>query len=332
MAEQVARNYPLDLCGENFEQMAQALSLVMPVDAWPDGAASTRSWRLRSSSDGTLTLVTGHYGAEWQLRASSETRECLSILKPKAGVCSVLRGGHLVEAGPGTILLVNSHEGERFFVRGVPHVADMLHMEWSVIARMVADIMDLPLVGSLDLSPLADGSCPSARLVVSLIETMIVGMTENGPLLRSPTAMSDLTQTLARLVIETIPHRLTPFLNGKPYTVAPWHVRKAIDFIHANIAKPITMQMVAKETGVSIRALENGFRSFKETTPSAYLRTLRLQAARQDLMDFSNQACVKDICLKWGFFHFGRFSATYKAFYGETPSETRQRYGLKEIL
>lgn len=94
--------------------------------------------------------------------------------------------------------------------------------------------------------------------------------------------------------------------------------------MRANINQPITMRMVAEAAGVSVRALQMGFRAFRDTTPAAYLAMLRLRAARKDLQDPGNNEAVSEICLKWGFFHFGRFSATYKATYGESPSDTRK--------
>ncbi|MGO7682234.1 helix-turn-helix domain-containing protein, partial [Rhizobium johnstonii] len=51
----------------------------------------------------------------------------------------------------------------------------------------------------------------------------------------------------------------------------------------------------------------------------------RLRAARQELLDPESKETMKAVCLKWGFFHFGRFSAVYKTTYGEYPSDTRKR-------
>jgi transcriptional regulator GlxA family with amidase domain len=68
-----------------------------------------------------------------------------------------------------------------------------------------------------------------------------------------------------------------------------------------------------------------GFRTFKDTSPAAYLHTLRLRAVRQDLLDPENSQTMKEICLKWGFFHFGRFATAYRATYDEYPSDTRKR-------
>jgi transcriptional regulator GlxA family with amidase domain len=58
-------------------------------------------------------------------------------------------------------------------------------------------------------------------------------------------------------------------------------------------------------------------------TPSA--AHLRNPSFSEDLLDPSNLESVKDICLKWGFFHFGRFSSAYREVYGEKPSDTKRR-------
>jgi transcriptional regulator GlxA family with amidase domain len=34
---------------------------------------------------------------------------------------------------------------------------------------------------------------------------------------------------------------------------------------------------------------------------------------------------VADIAMSWGFWHLGRFSATYRSMFAELPSTTRQR-------
>lgn len=92
-------------------------------------------------------------------------------------------------------------------------------------------------------------------------------MRNNGPLLHSPLAISHMTQALADLLIRTVLHRFSHLLEKRAFSIVPWHVRDAIDFMHANIEKPIRVAVVAEAVRVSVRGLENGFRTFKETTP-----------------------------------------------------------------
>ncbi|URK86411.1 AraC family transcriptional regulator (plasmid) [Rhizobium sp. RCAM05350] len=311
--------------GSNFEHMVETFAGNFgPFDASPTGPTRNFLWKADVRSDGTLTLITGQYAAGWHVRTVPETSEWLSVLVPRTGSIDVTLGRTTIEGLPGRILLVNNHEAERFTVRGEPHLSDVLRVDWTVIARTVAAILETPLTGALELAPAVDLSAPSGQLIGSLVQTILIGMRDNGPLLHSPIAMSHLTQTLADLVVRSIPHRFSALLDKKILMIAPRHVRRAIDFMNSNISRPITMQMVAEVAGVSIRSLETGFRAFKQTTPAAYLRMMRMRAVRQELLDPLSQQSVSEICLKWGFFHFGRFSATYRAFYGENPSDTRK--------
>ncbi|API57693.1 AraC family transcriptional regulator (plasmid) [Rhizobium leguminosarum] len=312
--------------GSSFEPMVETFTGIFgPLDASPAGSARDFHWKSDFWSDGTSLLVTSQFSSEWSASPRPEMPQYLSIIVPRTGAVNVALGREIFEGTPGRLLLSNNHEIERFFLRGEIHRSDVLRLSWTMIVQKLAAILDTPLVGALELSPVVDLSTPSGLLIGSLAQTIIVGMRNGGPLLHSPIAMSNLTQAFADLMLRSIPHRFSHLLDKKICLIAPWHVRRAIEFMQANIDRPFTMQMVADEVGVSIRALEIGFRSFRATTPAAYLRTMRLRAAREDLLDPSNRQSVRDICLKWGFFHFGRFSAVYKAAYGESPTETRKR-------
>lgn len=272
-----------------------------------------------------MSLISGQYHGSWQVRAEPETAEWLSILLPREGALDISLGRDTIEGTPGKLVLVNNHEVERCQVRGAPHDSDILRLDWAIIAQAVAGHVDISPPGSLGLSSIIDLSNTDGRLIGSLAQTIVTGMRHNGPLLRSPIAMSNLSHALADLVVQSVPHRLSHLIGRKTFFIAPWHVRDAINFMHVNMARPITISMVAEAVGISTRSLETGFRSFRETTPSAFLRKIRLRAAREDLLDASNPESVKDICLKWGFFHLGRFSAAYRDAYGERPSDTKRR-------
>ncbi|MGO7800556.1 AraC family transcriptional regulator, partial [Rhizobium ruizarguesonis] len=86
---------------------------------------------------------------------------------------------------------------------------------------------------------------------------IVQGMRNDGPLLSSPLDVAAMSETLANLVIRFGRHRLSGHMEKKKVSlVAPWHVRRAIDFMNANIAEPLTMTMVADDVGVSLRALQ----------------------------------------------------------------------------
>ncbi len=296
-----------------------------PLEITPVGRPRDFRWSADFWTGAGVTLVTGHHHAECSMRATADTLKYVSIIVPRIGGVDVAFSRRTVEGRLGELVLTNNIDPERVILRGSPVALDGLLFDHAIFAHAVAAIFEIPVNGTLDLSPVLPVSTSAGRVIGTLAQTMIEGMRNDGPLLCCPVAMTNLASTFADLVIRLVPHRLSPLLDKKTFMIAPRHVRGAINFMHANIHRPITIPMVSESVGVSVRALEVGFRAFRETTPGAYLRMIRLKAARADLLDRSNRQSVRDICLKWGFFHFGRFSILYRATYGETPSDTKRR-------
>jgi transcriptional regulator GlxA family with amidase domain len=142
---------------------------------------------------------------------------------------------------------------------------------------------------------------------------------------RSPKAMALLAEAALLLIFENVPHRLSYRLDRELLDVARWHTHQAIDFMHANMHRPLTVIDIAEAVGVSVRSLQAGFRQFKDTTPVAYLRRIRLQTAHAELSSPENTLMVNEVALKWGFTQMGRFAAQYRATFGVYPSETAKR-------
>jgi AraC family ethanolamine operon transcriptional activator len=89
--------------------------------------------------------------------------------------------------------------------------------------------------------------------------------------------------------------------------------------------EPPSVASLAAALGVSGRTLHEAFREHLDTTPMAYLKALRLQAARHDLLRGGEGKRVTDVALEWGFLHFGWFSHDYRRLFGETPCQTLKR-------
>ena len=80
---------------------------------------------------------------------------------------------------------------------------------------------------------------------------------------------------------------------------------------------------VCRALAVSRRTLQYSFEEVLGLNPATYLRVLRLNRARQDLLaNDVNALQVKDVASRWGFWHLSRFGAEYRELYGELPSVT----------
>ncbi|MBY3595149.1 AraC family transcriptional regulator (plasmid) [Rhizobium bangladeshense] len=313
--------------GTSFESMVQAFSAGYGVfDAQPLRDDRKFAWAADLRRTEALTVLHSVYQSSWTIRTLDESPQHLAFFMPHTGSFRLSIGKRTVESGAGHLLMANNHEAGDRVVQGGPHRSDALFLDWKVVKRMLASLVEKPLSASLDLDPVLDRTTQSGQLIGNLLQTIVQGMRGDGPLMSSPLAAAAISETLAHLVIRFGRHRFSDQLEKQKVSlVAPWHVRRAIDYMHANIAEPLTMTMVADDVGVSLRALQTGFKAFRGTSPAGYLRTIRLQAAREQLRDPTNQQTVREICAIWGFAHAGRFSIIYRNTFGESPRDTRLR-------
>jgi AraC-like DNA-binding protein len=119
-------------------------------------------------------------------------------------------------------------------------------------------------------------------------------------------------------------HSWTDALARPAPAAAPFFVRRAEEFVREHFREFLTVETLANVVGVSTRTLFAGFREYRGTTPMAYLRDTRLDRARASLLagEANDTAQVTNIALDCGFAHLGRFAASYRSRFGESPSTT----------
>jgi AraC-like DNA-binding protein len=102
--------------------------------------------------------------------------------------------------------------------------------------------------------------------------------------------------------------------------------RRVRDLLEDQYRDPIPMEKICRELGVSLRTVHRSFREYLDITPMQYLRILRLDKARRDLVAGDPSVdSVTELALNSGFTHLGRFSAAYRAHFGESPSAALDR-------
>ncbi|MDD9920812.1 MAG: GlxA family transcriptional regulator [Boseongicola sp.] len=94
-----------------------------------------------------------------------------------------------------------------------------------------------------------------------------------------------------------------------------------IQMMEANIEEPISPSILAKEVGMSTRQLERLFRRYLDRSPKRYYMELRLQKARNLLMQ--TDMSVINVALACGFASPSHFSKCYRAQYKTTPFRER---------
>lgn len=158
------------------------------------------------------------------------------------------------------------------------------------------------------------------KRTVAYVEESVLAL----PVTSEPLMIDAAARMLAVTVLATFPSNARPEpVLADTRDATPETVRRAVAFIESQPDAEIGLGEMAAAAGVTPRALQYAFRRHLGTTPTAYLRRVRLALAHADLVAANpSRDTVTAIANRWGFHHQGRFSAAYRAAYGAPPRRT----------
>src|SRR5882757_5095126 len=141
--------------------------------------------------------------------------------------------------------------------------------------------------------------------------TFLREVLENTDASAQPLIRGSAARMLAATVLTTFPNTaiVDPTAQDRRDATSAT-VRRAIAFIEECAHTDISVADIAAAAKVSIRAVQFAFRRHLDTTPAAYLRTVRLDRAHHDLLTTnpSRGDTVTTIAARWGFYHQSRFA------------------------
>jgi AraC-like DNA-binding protein len=136
---------------------------------------------------------------------------------------------------------------------------------------------------------------------------------------QQPLVVATLAPLLAGALLECCPSNLTE-LDPASDPALPETLKDAVAFIHRHAAADIGINELAGAVHLTPRAVQYLFRRQLDTTPTEYLRRVRLHRAHQELIAAGRTgATVTEIAQRWGFAHTGRFAVLYRQTYGHSP-------------
>jgi AraC-like DNA-binding protein len=101
--------------------------------------------------------------------------------------------------------------------------------------------------------------------------------------------------------------------------------KQAEDYLRAHADTPVSLMRLCETIGINQRTLFLGFHERFGISPKAYLKILRLNGARRELLRPKPGISVTQVAMNWGFFHLGRFSIEYRAMFCESPIQTLKK-------
>ena len=102
-----------------------------------------------------------------------------------------------------------------------------------------------------------------------------------------------------------------------------------IQAMETNIEEPISPALLAQDVGMSTRQLERLFRRYLNRSPKRYYMELRLQKARNLLLQ--TDMSVINVALACGFASPSHFSKCYRALYADHALPRARRGGGRAI-
>lgn len=308
--------------GSDVERAREALSeIFLPVEFRSARRGSPFTMQLNALSVGPLTL--GYMRFRDAVRIDTAEAENYHIDIPIGGRATMRAGlgapiyGTPHTAGifmPGRPVEIVSDEGFGQLSLMIPR--DHLQLE-------AQNLLGRGLSRPLEFSGEIDLSTSAAQTMMQALRMIDEASRQETGLLSHPLAAQRLEQVLMHSLLFAQPHNHSAALAGPAPAVGVQPVSHAVEIMRSSPAEPWTVAELAAAVSVSVRSLQEGFRRSLGTTPMAYLRGLRLQKVREELLAAApGTTSVTEVAMRWGFVHLERFAADYRRQFSERPSAT----------
>jgi AraC-like DNA-binding protein len=195
----------------------------------------------------------------------------------------------------------------------------------AAIRSHLAALLGDPPTDPPEFAPTLDVIQGYGRNFAGHLRLAIDDFEREGSMLSSPIAVQQFEQMVFTNLLLSHPHSHSQSLRRLAKLVASRDVKRAIDFIEANLESPIGLPDITAAAGVPGRTLLEHFRRYKGVSPMGYLRRARFAKAREALRVGEPEETVTGIAMNLGFTHMGRFSVEYRRRFGESPSETLRK-------
>lgn len=293
----------------------------------PDGGFAGRDSVVRGARLSNLSVAQIRYGASFEHRVPAQHMYHLALID--RGEVTAYFGSRRVTMRPGMVAVTRPEEPVLIPAWGDNTKTMCVQVHPGTIEAELTALVDRPvslprLEGHIDLTT------PAGRSWRSALKVLWREVEDPDSLLRHSRAYgAHLERLLVRALLFAVRHEHSEAIWAE---VAParWRsVKRAVDAIQAAPERDWALDELADLAGVSARRLQQGFREQMGLSPMVFLRNVRLDRVRRELL--SGAENIGWVSAYWHLGHSGRFAAAYRERYGETPSETRRRARLQVV-
>lgn len=296
-------------CAHRFDVLGRELSFDATISHIQAGRLSFNSFAYGAQ----VSIDPGHLRDFYLLQMVTQGEELLRYGDREFRLCP----GLISVIGPDLNVRKTSPAGTKKLLIRI----DRELIERTCIQHLGHSLRD-PLNFEVELPMTCDRGMNLGRLITFLYDQIA----EERSVFRSPLMMANLENMVTTSLLLSQSSNYHEELVTPAPAISPGFVKRVADYIEAYADQPLTVESMASYAGVSTRSLYAGFKKYRNTTPMAMLRYVRMKRAHMDLTSpRTANMTVTEVALNWGFAHLGRFTAEYKKAFGESPSETLRR-------
>jgi AraC-like DNA-binding protein len=294
------------------------------VDDEPD-------WRVPRQSSATalsaskVVATRWHAGSENAQEFGAETRADCYVVK------IVLRNtnmrftvsGRTVHDGvttPGTVHVTEPAVPVRCLFRG-PYDVLHLHVPNRLVAECARDMTGHPV------PELCSKRVPSKDITVDSLGRALLEADRVGGSFGQLYADCISIAIVARLLASA--NRAATSERPKVGELARWRLKRAIDYIEAQLDKPVSLADVASSAGLTRMHFAAQFRAATGLRPHEYLLRRRIERAQEMLVGTTMP--LVDVALSVGFQTQAHFTSVFKRYAGQPPRAWREAHGVSVV-
>ncbi|MEU4925351.1 helix-turn-helix domain-containing protein [Streptomyces yokosukanensis] len=270
-----------------------------------------RPWagELTAERLGALQIATEEFGPGTILRSArsvaADPSTHILVRLQLEGTALLLQDGRTAELRPGQLAF---HDARRPYRIVLPHrqrarvlmlPRALLRLEEGQLSAVTATVVD-------------DTGEGAAALMLPLLRGLV------DEVIRVDTVRRD---DLARIAAEILATLALEQVSSRP---APALWERITASVQARLQDPgLAPQDIADQHGISLRYLHRLFQ-LQGTTVNAWVRTRRLEAAREELAQSgAAHRSIAAVAARWGFTNPSHFSRTFRETYGMSPVQWR---------
>ena len=289
-------------------------ALAVAMDADPAVFQAHRSYvRIKN-----IDLVFGACTHGYQVRLPG-----VSLVKQQFALCGAGR----------TTFASNQYVISRSEAAVVPAGVEMTHeceagfqsfifrAEASALQAKLSAVTGMPITRNIEFVNRSNMESPEIQRLRRLLEFMVAELDRDEEKLPAA-ALVEFEQMLLLAFLTANRHNYSQVLECEQPRPAPWQVRRVEDYITANWNRPITVEALASASGASTRSIFKAFKDARNCSPMAFVKSIRLQHAREMLQRPEAATTVVSTAFACGFLNPGHFARDYRLAFGELPSVT----------